>query len=132
MHSNAVSLVTKCFIQNDQGEILILRRSPTARIRPGEWDLPGGLIDDGEDPNLAVAREIREETGLTIGEPAIAYIATELEPAYILTFFYSAKYDGGTIQISAEHTEFRWIDRAGFAGLDLPEKFGQAVNKLLP
>lgn len=42
------------------------------RITGGElWTLPGGGIDFGEDPAMAVRREVHEETGLdaTVGDP---------------------------------------------------------------
>src|SRR5207302_10175320 len=32
----------------------------------GEWDLPGGRPDPGEDHRAALEREVREETGLSV------------------------------------------------------------------
>jgi 8-oxo-dGTP pyrophosphatase MutT (NUDIX family) len=32
-----------------------------------DWDLPGGVVEVGESPQLAVVREVQEELGLTIG-----------------------------------------------------------------
>jgi 8-oxo-dGTP diphosphatase len=45
------------------GKVVLIRRRDT-----GQWGLPGGLVDWGEDiPNTA-RRELNEETGLTLGQ----------------------------------------------------------------
>jgi 8-oxo-dGTP pyrophosphatase MutT (NUDIX family) len=48
-------------IPNDAGEVLLQRRSDN-----GQWGLPGGAIDPGEEPAEAVVREVHEETGLLV------------------------------------------------------------------
>ncbi|SEC39241.1 ADP-ribose pyrophosphatase YjhB, NUDIX family [Nocardioides exalbidus] len=51
------------------GRVLLTRLSPRA-AHPGRWTLPGGGIDHGEHPSVALAREVEEECGLTceVGE----------------------------------------------------------------
>jgi ADP-ribose pyrophosphatase YjhB (NUDIX family) len=44
-------------------EVLLTRNSARGP-HPGDWTLPGGGIDHGEEPRAAVVREVREETGL--------------------------------------------------------------------
>ena len=43
------------------GELLLVREA-----MDGRWTLPGGWADVGETPSLAVEREVKEETGLTV------------------------------------------------------------------
>jgi 8-oxo-dGTP pyrophosphatase MutT (NUDIX family) len=47
------------------GKVLLVRRSE-ASTRTGEWECPAGHRRDGEDPRKAAAREVEEETGLSI------------------------------------------------------------------
>ncbi|WP_114422489.1 NUDIX domain-containing protein [Nocardioides houyundeii] len=57
-------------------EILLSRLAE--RVSPHElWTLPGGGLDHGEEPRLAVVREVMEETGLaaTVSETAHVYSA---------------------------------------------------------
>ncbi len=50
---------------NRDGLVLAARRAdlPNAEGAPGVWQLPQGGIDEGEDPAVAVLRELREEVG---------------------------------------------------------------------
>jgi ADP-ribose pyrophosphatase YjhB (NUDIX family) len=46
------------------GEELLLCRNSVHSPHPGQWNLPGGGIDFGESPLVALAREVEEETGV--------------------------------------------------------------------
>lgn len=47
------------------GERILLTRISAVGYPVGWWGLPGGGVDHGESPNVAVLRELHEETGLT-------------------------------------------------------------------
>lgn len=51
----------------EEDRVLLVRLSDSSPIfLPGLWHLPGGGIDPGEQPLEALARELREETGLEL------------------------------------------------------------------
>jgi 8-oxo-dGTP diphosphatase len=60
MATNAVL----CYIR-DGGRVL-LQHKAEGRFGAGFWNAPGGKIVDGESPEQAAVREVREETGLTV------------------------------------------------------------------
>jgi 8-oxo-dGTP diphosphatase len=47
------------------GDEVLLTRNSARGPHPGQWTLPGGGIDHGEEPRQTVVREVREETSLT-------------------------------------------------------------------
>jgi 8-oxo-dGTP pyrophosphatase MutT (NUDIX family) len=64
---------------NDANEILLQRRSDT-----GQWAIPGGAIDPGEEPADAVIREVWEETGVTVVPERIVIV--ESGPEYFVRY----------------------------------------------
>jgi len=55
----------KAIVSNNQGQILILRRANNEG-GGGQWDIPGGAIETGENKSDALKREVFEETNLKI------------------------------------------------------------------
>ena len=51
----------------DHAAILLTRRSAKLKKHAGQWALPGGRIDEGEQPEEAALRELEEEVGLKLG-----------------------------------------------------------------
>ncbi len=53
-----------------RGDDVLLTRNSVRGPYPGTWTLPGGGVDHGENPVVAVVREVAEETGLvaTVGD----------------------------------------------------------------
>src|SRR5919109_2433206 len=45
-------------------EVLLIRRARGTAV--GQWSIPGGRVEFGEGLKAAVAREVREETGLEV------------------------------------------------------------------
>lgn len=52
-----------------RGWTLLQLRTKDAPVYPGQWGLPGGGIEPGEQPEEAARRELLEETGLEIAGP---------------------------------------------------------------
>ena len=60
------ALATDCVIYDRVGRVLLVRR----KYEPfkGAYALPGGFVEIGETVETACRREVREETGIDIGE----------------------------------------------------------------
>lgn len=76
MSSSQISQQVATAIVTYKGKILLLLRDDNIGIKdPGMWQLPGGGIEEGETPEEAVRRELKEEICVTpknirfLGEP---------------------------------------------------------------
>ena len=65
------ALAADAAVRRGESVLLIQRKHPPMQ---GAWALPGGFVDQGEDPILAALRELEEETGLKGTNPRLLMV----------------------------------------------------------
>src|SRR5690348_9171884 len=106
-------VVAKVVLLNPAGQILILQRSDIDVRRPGEWDVPGGHVDDHEFAEEAAARETREEAGIAVVSRDLQLVYAMTEPVAddvsVTWVFYLARTDKFEVVLSHEHIASKWV-----------------------
>ncbi len=67
-------LVAACALVDVDGRVLLARR-PEGKRMAGLWEFPGGKLDRGETPEMALIRELREELGIEVAASCLAPFA---------------------------------------------------------
>jgi 8-oxo-dGTP diphosphatase len=115
----------------DSGRVLLLLNER------GEWDLPGGRPDPGEDHRAALRREVREEAGLDVEVGALLgeHLFEVLPRRVVRIVAYACHLAGGEAALSAEHLEQRWVAFAELAetiaGHPLPAGYLGAIRQAI-
>ena len=120
---------------NAKGEILLLRRRKNG-IGGGKWDLPGGLLEEGETPEDGLRREVMEETGLEIGELVPIYTHGAIPRKigrYCVWIWFKTDVTSETVRLDAENSEYQWVSRPNVLQIEdelLPSVHKKAVRAL--
>ncbi|MFE5567518.1 NUDIX hydrolase [Amycolatopsis japonica] len=111
--ANSIAVAVSVFIQDDEGRILMIRRTDNDL-----YSIPGGQLELGETLSQAAVREVREETGIecevtgVVGlysnpNHVIAYDDGEVRQEFSICF--RACKVGGFLRKSSESKEVLWV-----------------------
>lgn len=89
-------------------EYLVVRRAEGV-ARPGCWCFPGGHVEPGETPRMAVIREMREELGIEVLPRLRIGSLRILTSRHILAAWMVDHVDGLIVPAPAEVAECRWV-----------------------
>lgn len=123
-------------VRASDNKILFLKRDQRkGGVYSQQWQIPGGGIEKNETKIQALAREVMEETGLTIDEAHTTLLTDSMTGESVkelptgeqvlceMKFFtyqanLSKRSDEVTVLLSPEHSAYIWIDKENLASLD--------------
>lgn len=106
-------------IENEKGETLLLKRGKKSRLQG--WCLPGGRIDEGEEPKTAAIRELKEESGIKVKDVKYVGIGQSVKGFRVAIYYLKLDYTP-KVKLSKEHDGFKWTKR--------PDQYNLAGNTL--
>jgi len=111
-------LVVAAALFDARGRVLMHRR-PMAKHHGGLWEFPGGKVESGESPPVALARELAEELAITVDPSdlvpcAFATETREAEAARVVILLYSCTTWVGEVRaVEGEGIDWRFPAACG-------------------
>ena len=118
MKSVLVSAV--CLIDRD-GRVLLAQR-PEGKSMAGLWEFPGGKVEDGETPEVALIRELEEELGINTWESCLApltFASHSYDKFHLLMPLFACRKWEGT-PIAREGQVLKWVYPKDFRDYPMP------------
>ena len=112
-------------VRDERGRVLLLRHV----LRRGSgWGVPGGFLKAGEQPEAAIRRELREETGLELDSVELAFVRTLGGVRQVEIIFRASMKSGSLARVE---TSFE-VDRAEWFDADsLPESVSEGQRRII-
>jgi ADP-ribose pyrophosphatase YjhB (NUDIX family) len=110
--------------RGSETEVLLVRRGQAPR--KGEWSIPGGRQEFGETVRETAVREVREETGLTVGDLTLIDVIdgfTRDDTGRIIAHWtlvdFCADWVSGDAQAGDDALDVRWVPLSELHGYSL-------------
>lgn len=122
MVTSPYTFVVAAALIDQSGRILLAKRS-AYKAMAGLWEFPGGKVDDGETPDMAIIRELKEELGITVS-------AKDLKPLTFVSHTYDTFHLFMPLYIchawqgepkALEHEDLAWVHADSLNTYEMPE-----------
>ena len=114
-------LVSAVALIDVDGRILLGQR-PEGKSMAGLWEFPGGKVEDGETPEVALIRELEEELGINTWESCLApltFASHTYEKSHLLMPLFACRKWEGTPQ-SRENQALKWVHAKDLKDYPMP------------
>ena len=121
MSQRALLIVVAAALVDGDGRVLVQQRPP-GKPMAGLWEFPGGKVDPGELPEVALCRELEEELGIGVERACLApatFASEALGERHLLLLLYALRKWSG---VPAAHhaTALKWVRPLELHRLEMP------------
>ena len=111
-------------------KLLILQKRDRQGLKA--WELPGGGVEFGEDPQAALDREIQEETGLAMEFvcPLATWRYQKGAQEYLTGLICLCTTEDSKVRLSYEHIDYRWIKPAELSDYAMHPSLIEGLRKI--
>jgi len=114
-------LVAAVVLVDPDGRVLLAQR-PAGKAMAGLWEFPGGKVDRGETPEVALIRELAEELGIDVTASCLApfTFASHAYPDFhlLMPLYVCRKWSG--IPTAREGQQLKWVRPARLGEFPMP------------
>lgn len=114
-------LVVAAALVDSDGRVLIAQR-PDGKQLAGQWEFPGGKVEEGETPENALIRELQEELGITVKQACLApfvFASHTYETFHLLMPLYLIRRWDGEPE-AREHKALKWVRPLDMRNYEMP------------
>lgn len=126
-----ILFVVAAALTNESGAILLQKRPDHASMG-GLWEFPGGKVETSESPEVALARELFEELGISVNLEDLVPETFASEPLgdrnLLLLLYRCVRWEGMPTPHFA--SEIRWVHPNEMATLPMPPADYPLVDRL--
>ena len=117
---NTILVVAAALIDRD-GRVLLAQRPPNKSMA-GLWEFPGGKVEDGENPEDALIRELNEELGIDTWGSCLAplsFASHSYEEFHLLMPLFACRKWIGT-PMAMEGQVLKWVSKSDLKNYAMP------------
>jgi len=116
-----IVLVSAVALIDIDGRVLLAQR-PAGKSMAGLWEFPGGKVESGETPEVALIRELREELGIDTSASCLAPLAfashTYADFHLLMPLFACRRWKGSVIPLEGQ--TLAWVRAADLKTYEMP------------
>jgi mutator protein MutT len=121
--------VVAAAVTEASGRVLIAQRPPGKHLAGG-WEFPGGKLMAGEDRRVGLARELREELGISISTPRpLIRVRHTYDYGGVLIDMWVVRYYSGELS-GLDGQALRWVSQEELEAVELLPADGPIVAAL--